>query len=187
MKRLIFAILLGFLCTGTAMASGLDIFLEELDAEATRSRSSFVNNLSARYGVPTREVEDLARMTKRPADIFMIFELARMTGLTRERVRNTYEKGEGKGWGVMAQEMGIKPGSKEFHALKNGEFDYWGSRSKKGKGYDDDSMNSGKGKGKGYDDSVGSGKGKSKGKGYDDDLLPEDHRGSKGEGKGKKK
>ncbi|MDO9582270.1 MAG: hypothetical protein Q7J24_04035 [Desulfomicrobium sp.] len=173
MKKLIFAILLGLLCAGTAMANGLDIFLEELDAEATRSNTSFVNNLSARFGVPTREVEDLARMTKRPADIFMIFELARMTGLSRERVRTTYEKGEGKGWGVMAKEMGIKPGSKEFHALKNGEFNYWGSSSKKGKGYDDDSVNSGKGKGKGYDNSVGSGKGK----GYDDE----------GEGKGKKK
>lgn len=179
MKRLIFAILLGLLCAGTAMASGLDIFLEELDAEATRSRSSFVNNLSTRYGVPTREVEDLARMTKRPADIFMIFELARMTGLSRERVRATYEKGEGKGWGAMAQEMGIKPGSKEFHALKDGEFNYWDSKSKTGKGYDDDSAGSGKGKGKGKD--------KGKDKGYDDDLLPENQSGSKGEGKGKKK
>ncbi len=183
MKKMIFAILLGLLCTGTAMASGLDIFLEELDAEAQRSSSSFVNNLSARFGVPTREVEDLARMTKRPADIFMIFELARMTGLTRERVRTTYEKGEGKGWGAMAQEMGIKPGSKEFHSLKNGEFEYWGSRSKKGKGYDDDSVSSGKERGKGPDDSKGSGKGKK----YDDDLVPEEHGGSKGEGKGKKK
>lgn len=83
----------------------------------------------------------------------------------------------------MAQEMGIKPGSKEFHALKNGEFEYWGSRSKKGKGYDDGSVSSGKGRGKGSDDSKGSGKGKK----YDDDLVPEEHGGSKGEGKGKKK
>lgn len=96
------------------MASGLDIFLEELDAEAQRSRSSFVNNLSARFGVPTREVEDLARMTKRPADIFMIFELARMTGLTRERVRTTYEKGEGKGWGPWPKKWASNPARRNF-------------------------------------------------------------------------
>src|SRR5262249_4823005 len=28
----------------------------------------------------------------------------------------------GKGWGVTAKELGIKPASSEFHALKKGEF-----------------------------------------------------------------
>jgi hypothetical protein len=31
-----------------------------------------------------------------------------------------YRSSKGKGWGVLAKSLGIKPGSKEFHALKNG-------------------------------------------------------------------
>jgi hypothetical protein len=29
-----------------------------------------------------------------------------------------YRKGKGKGWGELAKSLGIKPGSREFHALK---------------------------------------------------------------------
>jgi hypothetical protein len=31
-----------------------------------------------------------------------------------------YKKNRGKGWGVMAKSLGIKPGSREFHELKAG-------------------------------------------------------------------
>jgi len=53
-----------------------------------------------------------------------------------------------KAGGALAKSLGIKPGSKEFHALKNGN-DF----------YDD----KGKDKGKSKDKGQGKGKGKSKG------------------------
>ena len=31
-----------------------------------------------------------------------------------------HQEHEGQGWGVIAQSLGIKPGSEEFHALKAG-------------------------------------------------------------------
>jgi hypothetical protein len=55
----------------------------------------------------------------------------------QEVVLREYQANKGKGWGVIAKNLGIKPGSREFHELKKG-VDGGGP----GKGH-------GKGKGKG--------------------------------------
>ena len=44
-----------------------------------------------------------------------------MSGNTTEAVIKKYQSGKDNGWGVLAKSLGIKPGSKEFKALKNGE------------------------------------------------------------------
>ena len=200
MKKLIFVLFMCLACAGQAMADDLDIFLVDLDNHAREDRVGYVDSVGHHFGIPAREVEDVLRRTSRPSDAFMIFELGRMLGLDRDRVMRTYEGGKGKGWGVMAQEMGIKPGSKEFHALKRGEFNY--SRSnyrkdgkgyddrydddRKGKGYDDDrGQGGGKGKGKNDDSPGGKGGGKGK-KGSDDEFIPGSQGGGQGGGKGKK-
>jgi hypothetical protein len=46
---------------------------------------------------------------------------------TAERVIEKYESGKGKGWGALAKSLGIRPGSKEFHALKQGH-DLYGEK-----------------------------------------------------------
>jgi len=45
-------------------------------------------------------------------------------------VANQYKAHRGKGWGMIAKEIGIKPGSEEFMALKN----KFSNKLKKGKG-----------------------------------------------------
>lgn len=82
---------------------------------------------------------------ERPADAYMVFRLGEMSSRPPDYVLGQYKSGKAKGWGVLAKSLGIKPGSKEFHALKRGS-DL----------YDDNTKSKGKGKGKG--------KGKSKGK-----------------------
>ncbi|MEY4605009.1 MAG: hypothetical protein RIT43_2301, partial [Bacteroidota bacterium] len=52
------------------------------------------------------------------ADVFMSFEIAALTKKNVDDVVKSYEKNKDKGWGVIAKEMGIKPGSEQFHALK---------------------------------------------------------------------
>ena len=55
-------------------------------------------------------------------------------------VLDKYKAGKGKGWGALAISLGIKPGSKEFHALKEGSDIYGntgrskGNKKKKGRG-----------------------------------------------------
>ncbi len=207
MKHLVLSLLLCLLSSAPVLADGLEDFLGELDRQAASDRAGFSESVGRHYGIPAREVEDVMRSTGRASDAFMIFELGRMTGLSRDRVMRTYEDRKGQGWGAMAQEMGIKPGSEEFHALKRGDFEYRRGYSDKrdgkgkGKGSDDsyDDQSRDKGKGKGSDDSYedqsrgkgkgqGSGSGKGgKGSAVEDELLPKGQGSGQGGGKGKKK
>ncbi|MBE0602055.1 MAG: hypothetical protein IH611_00310 [Deltaproteobacteria bacterium] len=76
----------------------------------------------------------------------MVFRTGQVSGRPHEVVLDEYRANQGKGWGVMAKNLGIKPGSAEFHSLKKGWDDGGGSGKGKGKGKKKDK---GKGKGKG--------------------------------------
>ena len=67
-------------------------------------------------------------MVATPADAFMVFQLGQMAHRPPETVVHTYQRPQGKGWGVIAKELGIKPGSREFHALKNGDLTFTETR-----------------------------------------------------------
>ena len=67
-----------------------------------------------------------------PADVYMIGQLAQVSGRPFRDVAKRYDAGRvgaragaasartGGGWGKVARDLGIKPGSAEFHALKRG-------------------------------------------------------------------
>jgi len=75
---------------------------------------------------------------KTPGDAYMCFRVGQVASKPVEVVTNEYQTNKGKGWGVIAKNLGIKPGSKEFHELKKGNFNG-----------DDSGSGQGKGKGKG--------------------------------------
>ena len=52
-------------------------------------------------------------------DVYMSAQVAQTINKPVEDVQKSYQKNKGKGWGVIAKELGIKPGSKEFHAMKD--------------------------------------------------------------------
>jgi hypothetical protein len=146
MPRIILAMLLLVLGAVPGIASAsLDSFLSSVNVQAQADLPGFHAKVSAQFGVPIPQVEAVLAVVATPADAFMVFELGRMSHRPPEVVVQTYKSHKGKGWGVIAKELGIKPGSKEFHALKNGDIVYGdtpATSSGKGKG---------KGKGKGHD------------------------------------
>ncbi len=75
----------------------------------------------------------------------MLFRMGEMSSTPTDQVIEKYNSEKDKGWGALAKSMGIKPGSAEFHALKNGEDLYGNTGSSKDKGK---KKNKGKGKGK---------------------------------------
>ena len=166
MKRIIISLCLLIFCAAPAMADGLDTFLENINIEADTNRHEAGLNIGYHFGVPLSDVESIAKITGSLADAFMILQMGRWTGLSRDRVMREYAAGKGQGWGVIAKRLGIKPGSAEFHALKNGDFGYSAGRSKKGGDH---------------------GKIKKNGGGQDDQLMPFGQTDDKGKGKGKKK
>lgn len=154
-------------------------------------RDYYVDDMVGSYGVPRYLVNDL--LTQRnwsPGDVYYASALAYASRRPLAEVVRAYDENRGQGWGVVAQRMGIKPGSAQFHALKgqmgksNGKYKGYASRSgavldgpgNSGKGkaqkavntqYDDGAPgNSGKAKGnsgKGKPDTAGKGKGNGKG------------------------
>ena len=145
MKRLILAaLLLALLSPCAAFAGGLDDFLANVNIQARADMPGFSAKISAQFGVPLVNVQAVVQKVSEPADAFMVFQLGQFSGKQPERVVEVYNAGKGKGWGSIAKELGIKPGSAEFHALKRGDLHFTGAPSAS-----DDSPGRGKGKGKG--------------------------------------
>ena len=96
-----------------------DNFLKDLNIQAQADLKIFNKNLSVKYNVPENKIETLIVKDKiAPADVFMILETAQLVNLPVDNVTTAYHKNKDKGWGVIAKELGIKPGSEKFHALK---------------------------------------------------------------------
>jgi len=108
---------------GVAAAS-LDSFLSSLNAQARLDLPGFSLQVGAQFGVPAARVEAVLGMVETPADAFMVFQLGQMAHRPPDTVVQTYQSHRGMGWGVIAKELGIKPGSREFHALKNGDLTF---------------------------------------------------------------
>jgi hypothetical protein len=136
------AVMMLLFSTPVMAGGGLEVFLNNLNVQARADMGDFSARVSAQFGVPLPQVQAVIGTVKTPADAFMCFQLGQMTHRPYREAVQTYQTHRGKGWGVIAKEMGIKPGSPEFHALKRGDFALTGeSGGAQGKG---------QGKGKGH-------------------------------------
>lgn len=99
----------------------LDATLEKINIEAKADPDGFIKQLSLRHNIPEQEIRQAQETYDlRAGDLLMATALAKASQRPVLSVAEEYKKNQGKGWGVMAKELGIKPGSREFHELKNG-------------------------------------------------------------------
>ena len=136
MTRTLAALLTFLLCVSSAVAEGrgLDEFLHNLNVQAQANPEGFSATLSSQFHVSGAEVKVVLGSVHDPADAFMVFQLGQMSRQPRDAVMRVYGSHAGKGWGVIAKELGIKPGSAEFHALKRGDLHFGTAPAS----YDDD-------------------------------------------------
>ena len=116
--------------------ASLDATLGDLNVHTHGdSVPEFIDNISVSYNIPRVEFETwIYKVQMVPADVVMTVLIARLLGVHVDVVVEKYKANRGKGWGVIAKQLGIKPGSKEFHALKNGAFGELEKAKGKGKG-----------------------------------------------------
>lgn len=144
-KTVVSSVLFLYMIVFAAVAhADLDSFMSGLNVKARADMSGFSVKLGAQFGIPLPQVQAVVKAVETPADAFMCFQLSQMTGVQPETVVHTYKTNKGRGWGVIAKELGIKPGSPEFHALKRGDFALTGEPGG-GRG-----QGRGKGKGRGH-------------------------------------
>jgi hypothetical protein len=146
MKKSFIAVALLVLVAGLAANTyaDLDGFLSNLNIQARADMNGYSVKLGAQFGVPLPQVQAIIGSVEMPADAFMCLQLSQWTKKQPDMVVNTYKGNKGKGWGVIAKQLGIKPGSAEFHALKRGDLYFTGSPGEAA------SQGKGKGKGKGH-------------------------------------
>jgi len=113
-------------------SSDLDSFVSSLNVQAEADLGAFKLRLSAQFGVPAPKVDAIMASVKTPGDAYMCLRVGQVVSQPVEVVIKEYKAHKGQGWGVIAKNLGIKPGSKEFHALKKGELN--GGEVSAGKG-----------------------------------------------------
>jgi len=97
----------------------LDGYLRNLSVAASVDFGSFRTRISTLYNLSSGRMERLyAEVGRSPADLFMLLEVSRLTRRTPEQMFPIYWRYQRQGWGVIARQAGIKPGSAAFHALK---------------------------------------------------------------------
>ena len=105
-----------FFNTGSAE---FDADLGKINADANLDFGAFKTNLALSYDIAENKIDYLSISVKmEPAEIYLALELSKLSGRSIDQVVEIYEVNRDKGWGFIAKELGIKPGSPEFHNLK---------------------------------------------------------------------
>lgn len=113
------AMIVLLLSAPAAVAGDFD-WLNDFNVTAEADASGFRARLSTRFPVGDATMNAVMVHVERPADAYMVLRLGEIAKRPPEEVLKKYKASKGKGWGVLAKSLGIKPGSREFHALKSG-------------------------------------------------------------------
>ena len=54
-----------------------------------------------------------------PGEVYIALEISKISKRPLDEILSVYKKDKTKGWGYIAKSVGIKPGSPEFHQMKN--------------------------------------------------------------------
>ena len=114
------AILMIFIIAPVSIAGDFD-WVNDFSIKAEADPSGFKAKLSTRFNIGSAEVNAVLNNANNSADAYIVLRLGEISGRPTEDVIKKYKSGKGKGWGSLAKSLGIKPGSKEFKALKSGD------------------------------------------------------------------
>jgi len=130
--RLFLALSLILALSSAAVAADFD-WVKDFNIRAEADPTGFRAQLSFFIEMGDTEIAGVLSVCNKPADAYIALRLGEMSRQPTEYVLEQYKVNKGKGWGVLAKSLGIKPGSKEFHALKQGHDLYDDPGKSKGK------------------------------------------------------
>lgn len=123
-----------FIVSATIAAAGDFDWTRNFNLRAEADRDGFRAQLSTRFNIGKAQVKVVLGNVDSPADAYMVLRLGEMSSKPVDYVLRRYRAEKHRGWGVLSKSLGIKPGSKEFHALKQGSDFYSNTGKAKGKG-----------------------------------------------------
>jgi len=131
-----------------------DLFRDKANSLAGKDAHFFKEHLSRQFDTRIGDLDNLfPKFNRNWGDLAIALEFRRITHKPISDIADAF--GQKKGWGNIARELGIKPGSPEFKRMKDfmdGYENNWKTEwDKKGKGSNDPH-------GKGHDKNKGHGK-----------------------------
>ena len=107
------------LTSGFAHAD-LNAYIRNVNVSAEGNIGGYRTQLGVHYGASGPALDLAFRSVDSPAEVAILLWLGQRSSKPMETVVEVYRKQKGQGWGAIAQSLGIKPGSADFHALKQG-------------------------------------------------------------------
>ena len=140
LQKMLFIVSVVFLLLSSSaiVVAGDFDWLRDFNIRAEADPSGFRARLATRFKIGDTQINAVLSNVDKPADAYMVLRLGEMSAKPTDYVIEKYRSEKGKGWGAFAKSLGIKPGSKEFHSLKNGNDIYNDNDKGKGKGKDKD-------------------------------------------------
>jgi len=102
----------------TGIDQDVDSTVAALDTEAAGDQTALLTRLSTEFGVPVADLQALVTKGYKAGEIWLALEMSKVSGKALTDVIALTTGKEGHGWGLVAKTLGIKPGSKEFLAMK---------------------------------------------------------------------
>ncbi len=118
--KMLFVVSMALLLFSSAAVAGDFDWIRDFNIKAEADPSGFRASLATRFKIGDAQIEIVLNNVEKPTDAYIVLRLGEMSQQPTENVIKKYKSGKGKGWGALAKSLGIKPGSKEFHALKRG-------------------------------------------------------------------
>lgn len=122
MKKLLLTLALA-VASITMFAQDFDVFVTNMNGYTKGYSNNQVADLyNNHYGVPVNTLNGYySDFGNNWGNVALGLELSRILGIPVPDIFGVYREGQsnGQGWGVMAKRYGIKPGSREFHRMKN--------------------------------------------------------------------
>ena len=94
--------------------------MPQFNLQAIADPTGFRAKLATRFNIGDAQITAVLSNFPEPADAYVALRLGEMSGKLIEYVTERYNANKGRGWGVLAKRLGIKPGSAEFRSLKKG-------------------------------------------------------------------
>jgi hypothetical protein len=128
-----FALSVMLLLVSSAAAAGDFDWVNDFNLRVQADPTGFRARLAARFQIGDAQATAVLGNVSSPADAYIVLRLGEISRQPTDRVLREYKTSKGKGWGVIAKSLGIKPGSADFHALKKSQ-DLYNGNEGKGKG-----------------------------------------------------
>ena len=160
-RNRIFMALLAAAALGMSLPSALAAQSTTTDDTASTAPQALLVKLSASFDVPLSSLQALSAQGYKPGEIWLALTLAKVSGKSLDDVISLTVGKQGHGWGVVAQVLGVKPGSPQFVAMvKEAKIDNPGLGSDQGRGRSGSAGPNGASDGRGAGMSAGSGEGR---------------------------